>query len=120
QPDPAPDAPLTPPAALPDDTLAFTLPSRCVESDHLAEAAGALFGDTPATWARVAAITDWVHANVRYDAGLSTPHATATDTYRSRTGVCRDFALLAIAFCRALDIPARYTFGYIADVDPTE
>jgi len=111
-----PDTPLVPVEALPDETLLFTLPSRYIESDLLIGDAWRLFGGTPPTWARVQAICDWVHAHVRYETGSSGPATTAADVYRARTGVCRDFALLATALCRAVNIPARYTFGYLPDV----
>jgi transglutaminase-like putative cysteine protease len=117
-PDPVhPDLPLTPVDQLPDETLVFTLPSRYVESDLLGDAAWQLFADTPPTWGRVQAICDWVHTQIRFENGASTTATTARDIYASRTGVCRDFALLAVAFCRALNIPARYGFGYLPDVD---
>lgn len=117
-----PDAPLTPVQDLPNDALVFTLPSRYVESDLLVTTAWELFGSTPPTWARVQAVCDWVHTHVRYEAGSSTAAVSAMDVFRSRVGVCRDFALLAVAFCRALSIPARYTCGYLPDiaVDPPD
>jgi transglutaminase-like putative cysteine protease len=113
-----PDARLSPPQELPDRTLLFTLPSRQVESDLLMADAWRLFGGTPPTWARVQAICDWVNGNVRYDAEASGLDrlGSAVGVYQQRRGVCRDFALLAVAFCRALNIPARYTFGYLPDV----
>jgi transglutaminase-like putative cysteine protease len=112
-----PEARLTPVEDLPDETLVFTLPSRYVQSDLLIQDAWDLFGRTPPTWARVQAVCDWIHDNVRYEAGSSGPATTALDVYRERRGVCRDFALLSVAFCRALNIPARYTFGYLPDID---
>src|SRR5579859_6800859 len=111
-----PDAPLTPVQDLPDDVLVFTLPSRYVESDLLLETAWQLFGNTPPTWARVQAICDWVHGNIRYETGSSGPATTAFNVYNSRVGVCRDFALVAVALCRAVNIPARYVFGYLPDI----
>jgi transglutaminase-like putative cysteine protease len=118
EPDPVePEAALTPVEALPDDTLVFTLPSRFVESDLLMDPAWQLFGNTPRTWARVQAICDWVHSNVQYQTGASGPSTTAREVYEARTGVCRDLALLSVAFCRALNIPARYAFGYLPDID---
>jgi len=57
-----------------------------------------------------------VHHNITFRNGSSTPSTTALDIYKQRAGVCRDFALLAVAFCRALNIPARYTFGYLPDI----
>jgi transglutaminase-like putative cysteine protease len=101
---------------LPDEALVFTLPSRYVQSDLLLDAAWTLFGQTPAGWERVQAICDWVHQHVRFEMGSSTPATTALDIYQQRVGVCRDFALLSVAFCRALNIPARYTFGYLPDI----
>jgi transglutaminase-like putative cysteine protease len=117
EPDPVhPEAQLTPVQDLPDDTLVFTLPSRYVESDLLLNRAWELFGDTPPTWARVQAICDWVHQNIRYETGNSGPDVTALNVYERRVGVCRDFALLSVAFCRAMNIPARYAFGYLPDI----
>jgi transglutaminase-like putative cysteine protease len=111
-----PDAPLVPVEHLPDATLVFTLPSRYIQSDLLLSHAWDLFGATPPTWARVQAVCDWVHANVAYETGSSHAAITAMDVFERRVGVCRDFALLATAFCRALNIPARYTFGYLPDI----
>jgi transglutaminase-like putative cysteine protease len=118
EPDPVlPEAPLTPVEALPDETLVYTLPSRFVESDLLLDPAWKLFGDTPRTWARVQAICDWVHENVRYQMGSSGPSTTALQVYQARAGVCRDLALLSVALCRAMNVPARYAFGYLPDID---
>jgi transglutaminase-like putative cysteine protease len=111
-----PDAPLVPVQDLPDDALVYTLPSRYIESDLLLNDAWDLFGNTPPTWARVQAICDWVHANVTYGYGLSGPTTTALDVFKNRQGVCRDFAQISVALCRALNIPARYTFGYLPDI----
>jgi transglutaminase-like putative cysteine protease len=117
-----PHAPLVPVEGLPDDTLVFTLPSRYVQSDLLISAAWDMFGNTPPTWTRIQAVCDWVHDNIAYSPGSSDSTTTATDIFASRAGVCRDYALLSVAFCRALNIPARYTFGYLPDiaVDPTD
>ena len=117
EPDPVvPDAPLIPVEDLPDSTLVFTLASRYIQSDLLLQTAWDLFGNTPPTWARVQAICDWVHTNIAYETGSSDPTVTAMDVYARRVGVCRDFALLATGLCRALNIPARYTFGYFPDI----
>jgi transglutaminase-like putative cysteine protease len=104
------------PQDLPDDALVYTLPSRFCPSDELADAAWSLFSSVPTGWGRVQAICDWVHNEVRFGYGSSTPMTTAADVYASRRGVCRDFAHLAVAFCRALNIPARYAFGYLPDI----
>ncbi len=112
----APDAAQMPVEDLPDDLLHYTLPSRYCVSDVLSDTAWQLFGTIDGGWARVQAICDWVHSNIRFQYGTSTPLTTAADVYERRVGVCRDFAHLAISFCRALNIPARYVFGYLPDI----
>lgn len=112
-----PDARIHPVEELPDDVLVHTLPSRFVESDLLVDRAWELFGSTPQTWARVQAVCDHVHQHITFGYGTSSPTLTAAQILENGRGVCRDFALLAIAFCRALNIPARYTFGYLPDID---
>jgi len=102
---------------LPDDVLIYTVASRFCPSDEVADEAWQLFGSLPPGWPCVAAICDWVHANVQFHYGESSPCKTAVDVLRTKTGVCRDFAHLAIMFCRALSIPARYAFGYLPDID---
>jgi len=105
-----------PPAELTGELLHFVLPSRYCLSDVLMQTAWDLFGSAPPGWSRVQAVTDWVHGNLRFRYGASNPLTTAKDVYDAREGVCRDFAHLAISFCRALNIPARYAFGYLPDV----
>ena len=111
-----PDAAQLPVEELPDETLLYTMPSRYCLSDLLSDVAWDLFGDTRPGWARVQAVCDWVHENVRFQYGTSTPLTTALDIYEKRVGVCRDFTHLGVAFCRALNIPARYAFGYLPDI----
>lgn len=111
------DARLNPVEELPDDVLVYTLPSRLVESDLMIDRAWELFGSTPRTWARVQAICDFVNSHITFGYGTSSPTLTAAQVLESGKGVCRDFALLAIGLCRAMNIPARYTFGYLPDVD---
>lgn len=101
---------------LPDDVLLYTLPSRFCLSDVLSDTAWQLFGATEPGWTRVQTICDWVHTNIRFQYGTSTPLTTAADVYEQRVGVCRDLAHLAVTFCRALNIPARYVFGYLPDI----
>jgi transglutaminase-like putative cysteine protease len=112
----------TPVAYLPTDVLPYTLPSRYCDSDLLLDEAWRLFGSAPAGWGRVQAICDWVHTEITYGVG-STSHTTASEAYGQRRGVCRDFAHIAMGFCRALNIPARYVSGYLPDIgvppDPT-
>jgi transglutaminase-like putative cysteine protease len=101
---------------LPDEALVFTLPSRYCLSDELSDRAWQLFGGVAPGWGRVQAICDWVHENIRFQYGTSRPDTTAAHVLEAGTGVCRDFAHLAITFCRALNIPARYAFGYLPDI----
>jgi transglutaminase-like putative cysteine protease len=110
------DAAEMPPADLPDDVLVFTLPSRYCPSQELANDAWSLFGSLTPGWGRVQAICDWVHHEVKFGYLDTSPLADAMDVFNSRAGVCRDFAHLAITFCRALNIPARYAFGYLPDI----
>jgi transglutaminase-like putative cysteine protease len=109
------DLPGTPVAALPDETLPSLLPSRHCQSDLLFEEAWQQFGDTPDGGARVQAICDWTHSNVIYEEG-SGATTSALEAYRQRRGVCRDFAQIGIMLCRAMNIPARYVCGYLADI----
>jgi len=106
------------PDRLPDDVLAFTVPSRFCLSDLLGDVAWGEFGGCTPGYPRVQAVCDYVHDHLRFDYAASSPFATAVDVYQARAGVCRDFAHLAISLCRALNIPARYAFGYIPDVGP--
>lgn len=108
-------APQIPVQYLPDDVLLYTLPSRYCLSDALSNTAWELFGGSPMGWGRVQAVCDWINANITY--GLkSTGLTTALDVYDARGGICRDFAHLGVTFCRALNIPARYVFGYMPDI----
>ncbi len=102
---------------LPDEALLYTLPSRYCLSDELGDEAWRRFGTTPPGWERVQAICDDVHDTIRFAYGTSTPSTTAADVLRAGVGVCRDFAHLAISFARALNVPARYVFGYLPDID---
>jgi len=111
-----PDALEIPVASLPDDVLNYVMPSRFCLPDELGHEAWERFGDLAPGWGRVQAIVDYVHDHLEFVPGASNPWTTAVDAYRAGQGVCRDFAHLAITFCRALNIPARYVFGYIPDV----
>ena len=104
---------------LPGEILIYMLASRYCLSDLLSDVAVNLFGTTPLGWERVQAVCDWVHDNVRFDYGATRPETTSVDVFQARVGVCRDFAHLAISFCRALNIPARYVFGYLPDIGVT-
>jgi transglutaminase-like putative cysteine protease len=101
---------------LPHEAIGFLLPSRYCESDRLIDEAWRLFGATPPGWARVQAICDFVHDQVRFGYEHSRPTRTAAESYDEAIGVCRDFTHLAVAFCRAMNLPARYCTGYVSDV----
>ncbi|MGQ0618579.1 MAG: transglutaminase-like domain-containing protein [Panacagrimonas sp.] len=101
---------------LPEATLVYLLPSRYCESDLLSDAAWKLFAHTPPGWPRVQAICDFVHRHITFGYQYARPTKTAWEVYNERQGVCRDFAHLAIAFCRALNIPARYCTCYLGDI----
>jgi transglutaminase-like putative cysteine protease len=116
------DARETPISDLPPEALMYMLPSRYVESDSLASEALRLFGGYRPGWTRVQAICDFVHRHVTFGYEHARPTKTALETYHQKQGVCRDFAHLAIAFCRAMSIPARYVTTYLGDigVPPTD
>jgi transglutaminase-like putative cysteine protease len=101
---------------LPTETLQFLLGSRYCETDRLSDDAWRLFGPTPLGWARVQAVCDYVHNHIVFGYEHSRATRTAFEAYTERRGVCRDFAHLAVAFCRCLNIPARYCTGYITDL----
>jgi transglutaminase-like putative cysteine protease len=112
----APEAPQAPVESLPPDTLLFLLGSRYCETDLLTPIAWQLFGGTPPGWPRVQAICDYVHGRIQFGYGFARPTKTAWQVHEERAGVCRDFAHLAIAFCRSMNIPARYCTGYLGDI----
>jgi len=101
---------------LPEETLTFLLGSRYCETDRLSETAWSLFGQSPAGWGRVQAICDFVHQHLTFGYQYARPTKTAWEAYGERRGVCRDFAHLAITFCRCMNIPARYCAGYLGDI----
>ncbi len=101
---------------LPNGVLTYLLNSRYCEVDRLSNIAFELFGNSPRGWGRVQAVCDWVNAKVKFNYGQARPTKTALDVFTERVGVCRDFQHLAITFCRALNIPARYATGYLGDL----
>ena len=105
------------PDDLPDHTLVYTLPSRYCLPDVLGDEAWSRFGAMTPGYQRVQAICDHVHSHLTFAYGSSTPRSTAADVNSTGFGVCRDFTHLAISFCRALNIPARYVFGYLPYLD---
>lgn len=100
---------------LPEETLAFLLGSRYCETDLLSETAWQLFGGIEPGYTRVQAICDFVHNRIAFNYQNARPTRSASDVYHERTGVCRDYAHLAVAFCRCMNIPARYCTGYLSD-----
>jgi transglutaminase-like putative cysteine protease len=111
-----PSAREVPIGELPPETLRYLLSSRFCEVDLLSPIAVELFGDAPRGWARVQAICTWVNTKVTFSYAQARSTRTALDVFTERVGVCRDFQHLAITFCRALNIPARYTAGYLGDI----
>jgi len=101
---------------LPEETLVFLLGSRYCETDQLNEVAWKLFGATPPGWARVQAICDFVHHHIEFGYEHASPTKTAWQVLNEPKGVCRDYAHLAIALCRCMNIPARYCTGYLTDI----
>ena len=101
---------------LADDLLLYLMPSRYCETDKLTDAAWSLFGKTRPGWDRVLAITDFVHNRVTFGYEHAHHMKSAHDVYEERAGVCRDFAHLALTFCRCMGIPARYCTGYMGDI----
>jgi transglutaminase-like putative cysteine protease len=111
-----PDALLTPIARLPDEVLVFLISSRYCDSDNLGDFAWSMFGALTGGYQRVKAICDFVHRSIRFSYPDARSNRAASDAMREGIGVCRDFAHLAIALCRCMNIPARYCTGYLGDI----
>jgi transglutaminase-like putative cysteine protease len=105
---------------LPLEVLPYLLSSRYCEVDLLSETAWKLFGKISPGWAQVQAVCDWVHTYIQFGYAYARPTKTAYEVYVERTGVCRDFAHLAITLCRSLNIPARCVAGYLGDIGVPE
>jgi transglutaminase-like putative cysteine protease len=116
----APGAPLTAIEFLPDWILQFLLPSRYCQSDQLFDLATEISADYAPGYDQVEAIRAWIHDRIEYQYGTSNASTSALDTAQQRVGVCRDFAHLGIALCRALDIPARMVAGYLYQLEPMD
>jgi len=108
------------PGRLPLSILTCTLPSRYCESDRFSQIAWELFGKTVDRAEQVRAICAWIDANIAYTPGSTDSRSSAWDVWIGRKGVCRDYTHLAIAFCRALSIPARYVGGYAVGLAPMD
>ncbi len=105
-----------PPEQLPDETLVYLLGSRYCVTDLLSQTAWNLFGHINGGWNKVQAVCDYVHRHIRFDYQLARATRTAAEAWHERVGVCRDYAHLALTFCRCLNIPARYCTGYLGDI----
>ena len=101
---------------LPEDTLLFLVGSRYCETDKLSETAWKLFQHAPQGWHRVQAICNFVHSHITFSYESARSTKSAFEVFHERQGVCRDYAHLAVAFCRAMNIPARYCTGYLSDI----
>ncbi|MEO7338968.1 MAG: transglutaminase family protein [Caldimonas sp.] len=111
-----PSAPQVAVEHLPEETLVFLLGSRYCETDQLSDIAWQHFGSTAPGWGRVQAICDFVHRHIEFGYHNARRTRTAWEAYNEGVGVCRDYAHLAIAFCRCMNIPARYCTGYLGDI----
>lgn len=114
------DAPERSPRDIPAEAMIYTLPSRYCQSDLLFRMAATEFSELPPGGTRVQAIAEWVRKHIEYRYGTTDAKTSAFDTATERIGVCRDFAHLVIAFCRALGIPARYASGYALGLEPPD
>ncbi|MCZ8183995.1 MAG: transglutaminase family protein [Beijerinckiaceae bacterium] len=112
-----PEAEAVAPERLTPDLLPFLRASRFCETDKLASAAQQRFSAVEAGWSRVAAICDFVHQHLRYNARLATSTRSAFEVFEEETGASRDYAHLAITLCRCMDVPARYCTGYLPPID---
>ena len=112
--------PETPVSQVPDQIFHYLMPTRYCESDVMGATAQELFGNEPPGISRVRKIIGWIHQSIAYRPGSSTSTTTAQDVFVQRAGVCRDFAHLAITFCRALNIPARLVVGYVWFDEPPQ
>jgi transglutaminase-like putative cysteine protease len=112
----APNAPQTPVEDLPPEVLVYLLGSRYCETDRLSDTAWSLFGQVQPGWARVQAIVEYVHDRITFGYEFARSTRTAHEAFMERQGVCRDFAHLAVALCRCMNIPARYCTGYLGDI----
>jgi transglutaminase-like putative cysteine protease len=104
------------PARLPDEAMVYLLGSRYCETDKLSAQAWTLFGHIAPGWPRVQAIVDFVHNHLTFGYHFARNTRTAAEAFEERVGVCRDFAHLAVALCRCMNIPARYCNGYLGDI----
>lgn len=114
--DVAPAAWQRPIEELPDELLIYLLGSRYCDTDKLTELAWSLFGQASSGWARVQAICDYAHERITFGYEHASATRSASEAHQERRGVCRDYAHLAVALCRCVNVPARYCTGYLGDI----
>ncbi|UYO47682.1 transglutaminase family protein [Rhodopseudomonas palustris] len=112
----APGARQIPVAKLPDEVMVYLLGSRYCDTDKLSNLAWSLFGGITSGWELVQAIVDYVHNRITFGYQFARNDRTASEGHAEQIGVCRDFAHLAVALCRCMNIPARYCTGYLGDI----
>ncbi|KQP23499.1 transglutaminase family protein [Pseudorhodoferax sp. Leaf267] len=110
----------TPIDQLPDDVLVYLLQSRYCPSDKMSDKAREVVAGVAPGYAQVETIRRWIHDNHEYRYGVSQASTDAMDTIQAGAGVCRDFAHIGAALCRALRIPARIVVGYLYQLDPMD
>lgn len=115
-----PEAPLQPVQNLAPDLIHYLLPSRYCQSDLLVPLAMSIVGNSPRTYAQVTRIRNWVHDEIRDQRGSSNSSTSALETLNAKAGVCRDFAHLGIALCRANNVPARMVVGFVYNLKPMD
>jgi transglutaminase-like putative cysteine protease len=113
-------APPTEPAALPEHTLQYLLPSRYCPSDRLLERAAKIVEGVAPGYDQADAIRQWIHDHIEYRYGVSDGSTSALETLEAKAGVCRDFSHIGLSMCRALRIPARMVVGYLYRLDPMD
>lgn len=113
-------APPTPVEQLPDDSLLYLLPSRYCPSDKLQDRAREIVQGAAPGYAQVERIRQWIHETHEYRYGVSCESTDALDTMAAKAGVCRDFAHIGVALCRALQVPARTVVGYLHELEPMD
>jgi transglutaminase-like putative cysteine protease len=116
----APSARQVPVDELPDAVMLYLLGSRYCETDRLMDLAWSTFGHVATGWPMVQAIVTYTHERLRFDYLQARPTRSAWDAHEEQVGVCRDYAHLAVALCRCMNIPARYCTGYMGDMDLPE
>lgn len=110
-----PEAPVGDVSKLPDEVLVYLVPSRYCDADNLGTFAWNTFGHLSKSSSVVQAICDFTHNHIRFDYALARNTRTASQGFYEQVGVCRDYAHLAIALCRCMNVPARYCTGYLGD-----